>query len=148
MSVGRICTCAAFCLLTLAGFGAATTDKTTTAKAVAPKAAETKATSAKPSKYEQMLKMMLPQEKLDQAAVMFAPVALKYMPVAEQFRGEFAQSKDKRAVIVKYMPQAESALAEAKAMEVPPELANDKADFIRTVDALIKVMKFAAKSGK
>lgn len=95
-----------------------------------------------------MLKMMLPQEKLDKATEMFAPIALKYKAVAERFRSEFEQSKSKRDVIIKYMPQAESALAEAKAMEVPQELYKDKADFVRTADALIKVMKFTVNGSK
>lgn len=76
----------------------------------------------------------LPQDKLYAAAGFFAPVVKKYQPVLDAFQREYAVSSDRMAVIAKYAPKVDAALADAKAMKVPPRFEKEKADYIRLAE--------------
>lgn len=76
----------------------------------------------------------LPQDKLYEAAGFFGPVVRKYRPVIDAFQREYAASDDRMAVVAKYAPMVDAALAEAKAMKVPPRFEKQKAEYIRLAE--------------
>ena len=109
------------------------------------------ADGAKPNESTGMARMAeaivakLPTEKVDRAAGFFGPVVKKYRPVVEDFRREYEVAPDKSAVIVKYMPQLEAALADAKAMKVPAKYEAEKADYIKTASAVVASLRFLCR---
>ena len=94
---------------------------------------------------EQMVTAMLPQEKLDAAAGFFAPVTKRYMPVFQQFGAEYEAAPNKLPVIAKYLPRAESALAEARRMQVPPRFEQEKAQYIRLFDMVLASARLSVR---
>ena len=100
------------------------------------------------AKVEQLAKKMLPEEKLNKAAGFFGPVSKKYMPIANEFKREYQAAANKKAVIVKYLPKAESALTEAKAMKVPAKYAAEKAEYVRMAEAFVAMLKFSTAFGE
>lgn len=96
------------------------------------------------ARLEQVAQRMLPQKTLDKALGFFAPVTKKYLPVFNQFQSEYAGAVDKRAVVAKYTPQAEQALAAAKAMSVPAKYEPEKQKYIRMAEAFVVVLKMNA----
>ena len=98
-------------------------------------------------KVEQLAQKMLPQEKFNRALGFFGPVTKKYMPVFERFNGEYLTSTNKMAIVRKYLPQAWSALDEAKAMRIPVKYEKEKADYIKMGEAFLMVLNLTARFG-
>ena len=94
---------------------------------------------------EQLAMSLLPTNVLNEAAGFFGPVTKRYMPVFEKFGAEYEASSDKMAVIAKYLPQAESALAEAKKMKVPPRFESEKAKYIRLFDVVMASARLSVR---
>ena len=94
---------------------------------------------------EQLAMSLLPTNVLNEAAGFFGPVTKRYMPVFEKFGAEYEASSDKIAVIAKYLPQAESALAEAKKMRVPPRFESEKAKYIRLFDVVMASARLSVR---
>lgn len=97
------------------------------------------------AKLEQMVQAMVPQEKLDKMAGFFAPVVKNHMQDFNQFQGEYQSATQKLPVLMKYLPKAESALAEAKEMKVPDRYEAEKAEYIGEVEALLTMTKMSVK---
>ena len=87
----------------------------------------------------------LPAEKIDRAAGFFGPVVKKYLPDMNAFQAEYAQSPDKVAVIARYMPKIEAALADAKAMRVPPRYEAEKAEYLRIASSVVASLRLMCK---
>lgn len=104
--------------------------------------------SAQVSGYERLAAAMLPKEKLYRAQGFFGPVVKKYQPTFQRFQTEFQAAKNKRAVIEKYLPDAESALADARAMKVPSKYEAEKAEYLRLADAFMSALRFSVALGK
>ena len=85
---------------------------------------------------EQMAMSMLPTNAVNEAAGFFAPVTKKYLPTFERFCGEYRASKDKLAVVEKYLP-------EAKAMKVPAKYVAKKDEYLRMFDKFIAAVDVA-----
>lgn len=124
---------------------------------IAAFAANVKTTASSPTKVkamgfaakaEQMAMAMLPEERLNRMIGFFGPVSKKYMPVFQQFSSEYAVSSNKMALIERYMPKAESALTEAKAMKVPTKYESEKAGYINQVESLLTAVRFSIKLSK
>ena len=98
-------------------------------------------------KMEQLAERMLPQEKLNRALGFFGPVTKKYMPVFQRFNETYLASSNKIAVIRQYLPQARSALDEAKAMKIPAKYEQEKAEYVRMAEAFLTVMNLTARFG-
>jgi len=122
---------------TATAFGAAT-------QAATPAAAS----KVQLSKYERLAAAMLPQDKVERAKGFFGPVVKKYQPIFDRFQSEFQTAKNKRAVVEKYLPDAESALADAKAMKVPAKYETEKAEYIRMADTFMSVLRVTVAIGK
>jgi len=100
------------------------------------------------AKVEQMAMAMLPQEKMNKAMGFFAPVTKKYLPVFQRFNDEYLASTNRIAVVKKYLPKADAALAEAKAMKVPAKYEAEKAEYIRTAEAFLMMTKLTVRLGE
>ena len=128
-------------LVAVAGFAATT-------KPAAKPTAKPAATAAKSTgwaaKMEQLAATMLPQERVDKMMGFFGPVVKKYLPVFQQFQGEYTAAAKKLPVVTKYLPKADAALAEAKAMKVPAKYEAEKAEYIGEVEAFLTVVKMSA----
>ncbi len=94
---------------------------------------------------EQLAMSLLPTNVMNEAAGFFGPVSKRYMPVFERFGEEYETSSDKMAVIAKYLPQAERALAEAKKMRVPPRFEAEKAKYIRLFDIVLAAARLSVR---
>ena len=94
---------------------------------------------------ERLAMSMLPTNVLNEAAGFFGPVTKRYMPVFERFGAEYQASPDKMAVVAKYLPQAESALAEAKRMKVPPRYEAEKAKYIRLFEVVVASARLSVR---
>ena len=94
---------------------------------------------------EQLAMSLLPTNVMNEAAGFFGPVSKRYMPVFERFGEEYETSSDKMAVIAKYLPQAEAALAEAKKMRVPPRFEAEKAKYIRLFDVVMASARLSVR---
>ena len=101
-----------------------------------------------PGKYELLLQKFLPQEKLNKVAGFFGPVTKKYLPTVNKFQDEYLKAPKKREVIVKYLPQAEAALADAKAMKVPARFEKEKQDYLLMAQTFLTVVKFSTTMNK
>ena len=99
-------------------------------------------------KMERLAQRMLPKEKLDRALGFFGPVTKKYMPVFQRFNETYLASSNKFAVIRQYLPQARSALDEAKAMKIPAKYEQEKAEYIRMGEAFLSAMNLTARFGQ
>ena len=86
---------------------------------------------------------LLPQAKFDRALGFFAPVTRKYLPVFGKFQAEYDASSDKVGVIVRYLPQAEAAVAEARAMKVPDRFRAEKDDYLKMADGFLSAARLA-----
>ena len=129
---------------------AAVTGLTLTAAGTKTAATATKATTATGfvARAEQMAMSIMPQEKFNEAAGLFGPVSKKYLPVFRQFEREYKAAPEKLPVIAKYMPQAESALAEARAMKVPARYEAKKAEYLKMVDGFMAVLRMTMRFAK
>ena len=92
---------------------------------------------------EQMALSLLPQDKFNEAAGFFGPVAKKYLPTFQKFQGEYMAAKEKLPVLRKYMPDAEAAFAEAKAMKVPARYEAKKAEYIKMLEGFMGVLRWS-----
>ena len=114
----------------------------TTAAGTAAKPKEVKATGMA-ARIEAMAEKLVPQEKLNKAMGFFGPVTKKYLPVFKQFNTEYLAATKKMPVIVKYVPEAENALAEAKAMKVPAKYEAEKAEYIKMASAFVTMLRLS-----
>ena len=103
--------------------------------------------SAFAAKLEQIAEKMMPQKEVDEMLGFFGPVTKKYMPVFQRFNNEYLTGTNKLATVKKYLPKAQSALAEAKAMKIPAKYEAKKADYISKVEAFVNVIKLTALFG-
>ncbi|MGN0833372.1 MAG: hypothetical protein ACI4RD_06960 [Kiritimatiellia bacterium] len=108
------------------------------------------ATTAAPprSRLELLAERLLPQAKLDEAAGFFAPVVRKYQPVLRSFQAEYRDAADKRAVALKYVPQAEAALADARRMRVPAKYEARKAEYVQLFETFVLAAKLCVQLGR
>ena len=98
-------------------------------------------------KLEQLAEKMIPQKELNEAMGFFGPVTKKYLPVFQTFNGEYLASTNKLAVVRKYMPQADSALKEAREMKVPAKYEQQKAKYLRMVESFLALVKLMLRFG-
>ena len=122
-------------LVVLTGFGFAAETKST---------AKTVAATGWAAKIEQMATAMLPQKRVDEMMGFFAPVVKKYLPVFNQFQQEYQTAQQKLPVVLKYLPKADAAVAEAKTMKVPAKYEAQKAEYISEVESFLSMTKMSA----
>lgn len=79
----------------------------------------------------------LPQERFNRAAGFFGPVVKKYLPTVKAFHRDYAAASNRMAVIVRYAPALDAALADAKKMKVPPRYEREKAGYLRMAEAFV-----------
>lgn len=111
----------------------------------APKTAKTVKATGMAAKLEQLAYAMLPEEKLNRAMGFFGPVTKKYLPVFNQFQREYNAAEKKLPVIAKYAPQAEKALADAKAMKVPAKYEAEKAEYLDMAGGFVMMLKMSMR---
>ena len=97
------------------------------------------------AKVEQLATKMLPEKELNEMLGFFGPVSKKYLPVFNRFNTEYLDGTNKIATVRKYLPQANAALAEAKAMKVPARYEAKKADYISKLETFLKLVNFATR---
>ena len=97
------------------------------------------------AKVEQLAERMLPKKEMNEMLGFFGPVSKKYLPVFKRFNTEYLDGTNKLATVKKYLPQANAALAEAKAMKVPARYEAKKADYISKLETFLKLVNFAAR---
>ena len=97
------------------------------------------------AKVEQLAERMLPQKEMNEMLGFFGPVSKKYLPVFKQFNTEYLDGTNKIATVKKYLPQANAALAEAKAMKVPARYEAKKASYISKLETFLKLVNFTAR---
>ena len=97
------------------------------------------------AKVERLAEKMLPQKEMNEMLGFFGPVSKKYLPVFKQFNTEYLDGTNKLATVKKYLPQANAALAEAKAMKVPARYEAKKADYIAKLETFLKLVNFTAR---
>ena len=97
------------------------------------------------AKVEQLAERMLPEKELNEMLGFFGPVSKKYLPVFKQFNTEYLDGTNKLATVKKYLPQANAALAEAKAMKVPARYEAKKASYISKLETFLKLVNFTAR---
>jgi len=110
------------------------------APAAKPQPAAVPATGAA-AKIEQMVKAVLPEEKIDRMAGFFAPVVKRYQPTMQKFQREWATAQAKIPVLVKYLPKADEALAEARKMKVPAKYEQEKEGYLNQLETLLTMTK-------
>jgi len=114
--------------------------------AVYAQASDSAALKAKcANKVEQLAQAMIPQEKLNKAMGFFGPVTKKYLPVFNAFSKEYNTNTNKIATVKRYLPKADAALAEAKAMKVPAKYEAEKAEYIQTAEAFLMMTKLTIR---
>ena len=96
---------------------------------------------------EQLAERLFPAERMNRAAGFFGPVVKRYQPVFERFGAEYAASPEKMAVVAKYLPEADRALAAARSMKVPAKYEQEKAEYIRLFQTLLTSAKLAVRLG-
>ena len=99
------------------------------------------------NKVEALAEKMLPQKEVDEMMGFFGPVTKKYLPVFKSFNTEYLSGTNKLATVRKYLPQADAALAEARAMRIPPKYEAQKATYLKRLEAFVTVVKLAARFG-
>ena len=97
------------------------------------------------AKVEQLVERMLPEKEVNEMLGFFGPVSKKYLPVFRRFNTEYLDGTNKLATVKKYLPQANAALAEAKAMKVPARYEAKKADYIGKLETFLKLVNFTAR---
>ena len=97
------------------------------------------------AKVEQLAVKMLPEKELNEMLGFFGPVSKKYLSVFKRFNTEYLDGTNKLATVKKYLPQANAALAEAKAMKVPVRYEAKKADYIGKLETFLKLVNFTAR---
>ena len=100
------------------------------------------------TKLERLAEKMLPQQKVDEALGFFGPVSKKYLPVWQELSDEYREAADKRAVVLKYLPQVDEALADAKAMKIPPKYEAKKDEYLKMFEAFVLATKLYVQLGK
>ena len=115
--------------------------------AAKPAATRTAAATA-PTVFDQICERLLPPEKVNAAVGFFAPVAKKYMPEFESFSAAYETAADKTAVVARYLPTADKAMAEARAMSVPAKYEQEKARYLQIFDAALVAAKMYVKLGQ
>jgi len=100
-----------------------------------------KATAAAPTVFDQLCAKMLPPEKINAAVGFFAPVAKKYMPEFDRFSKAYQSAPDKTAIVARYLPVAERALADARAMRIPPKYEQEKAQYLQLFETALLTAK-------
>ena len=99
------------------------------------------------NKVEALAEKMLPQKEVDEMMGFFGPVTKKYLPVFKSFNTEYLSGTNKLATVRKYLPQADAALAEARAMRIPPKYETQKATYLKRLETFLTVVKFTARFG-
>ena len=99
------------------------------------------------NKVEALAEKMLPQKDVDEMMGFFGPVTKKYLPVFKSFNTEYLSGTNKLATVRKYLPQADAALAEARAMRIPPKYETQKATYLKRLETFLTVVKFTARFG-
>jgi len=95
------------------------------------------------AKVEQLAAKMLPEKEVNEMLGFFGPVSKKYLPVFKQFNTEYLDGTNKLATVRKYLPKANAALAEAKAMKVPARYEAKKADYIGKLETFLALVNFS-----
>ena len=96
---------------------------------------------------EQLAERLFPAERMNRAAGFFGPVVKKYQPVFDRFGAEYAAAPNKLAVVAKYMPEADRAMAAARRMRVPAKYEQEKAEYLRLFQTLLTSAKLAVRLG-
>ena len=96
---------------------------------------------------EQLAERLFPAERMNRAAGFFGPVVKKYQPVFERFGEEYAAAPDKLAVVAKYLPDADRAMAAARRMKVPAKYEQEKTEYLRLFQTLLTSAKLAVRLG-
>ena len=99
------------------------------------------------NKVEALAEKMLPQKEVDEMMGFFGPVTKKYLPVFKSFNTEYLSGTNKLATVRKYLPQADAALAEARAMRVPPKYEPQKVTYLKRLEAFLSIVKLMARFG-
>ena len=99
------------------------------------------------NKVEALAEKMLPQKEVDEMMGFFGPVTKKYLPVFKSFNTEYLSGTNKLATVRKYLPKADAALAEARAMRVPVRYEVQKETYLKRLGAFVTVVKLAARFG-
>ena len=94
---------------------------------------------------DQLAERLFPAETLDRAAGFFGPVVKKYQPVFDKFVAEYKAAPDKMAIVAKYMPEADKAMAAARRMKIPAKYEKEKWEYIRLCQTLLVSAKLAVK---
>lgn len=94
-----------------------------------------------PTLTERALEALVPAKKAHEAAGFFGPVTKKYLPQFEAFVDEYETSTNRIALVARYLPVAEKALAEAHKMRIPPKYEAEKANYLRFFDAALTSAK-------
>ena len=100
------------------------------------------------SKLERLAEKMLPQKKLNDALGFFGPVTKKYLPTFKEFNGAYLAGTNKIAVVRQYLPLAQAALDEAKAMRIPAKYEAEKAEYIRMAETFLTVLRITVRLSK
>ena len=95
------------------------------------------------AKLEKLAMTMLPTNEVNAAMGFFGPVSKKYLPAFRQFGAEYETATNKLDVVMKYMPKAESALAEARKMDVPAKYAEQKEKYLAKFWSFLSAAKMA-----
>lgn len=101
--------------------------------------------SASPSALDKLCGRLLPPEKVNAAVGFFAPVAKKYMPDFRRFSKAYETSTNKTAVVARYLPTADRALAEARVMRVPKKYEQEKAKYLQLFEAALVTARMYVK---
>lgn len=104
--------------------------------------------AAAAAKLEQMAAQMVPQKELDEMLGFFGPVSKKYLPVFRQFNREYLEGTNKLATVRKYLPKAQAALDEAKAMKVPAKYEAKKTEYVGRLETFMSLVGLTARFGK
>ena len=96
---------------------------------------------------EQLAERLFPAERMHRAAGFFGPVVKRYQPVFDRFGEEYAAAPDKMAVVAKYLPEADQAMAAARRMKVPAKYEQEKAEYLRLFQTLLTSAKLAVRLG-
>lgn len=104
--------------------------------------------SACADKLEQLAEKMIPQKELNEAMGFFGPVTKKYLPVFNRFNDEYLSGSNKIAVVKKYLPKADAALAEAMEMKIPAKYEQQKAGYLQKARAFLTLVKLTVRFGE
>ena len=99
------------------------------------------------ARLERLAEKMMPKKDLDEMLGFFGPVTKKYLPVFKSFNTEYLSGTNKLATVRKYLPKADAALAEARAMRIPPKYETQKETYLKRLETFLTVVKFTARFG-